>query len=323
MENYQILYPQKIYPLNCAIDEFKEVCKLGDTLFGFCVLNYNNRKFNLYVVYKDRWKFDVELVNNVKKCCKKQNEEWKDFFGVLKSLKNEALNKSIEYFEKINSDTNKISESLEEFHFHFLNIYQSYPIHSDKYFDGIVYRNLRRRPVRLRYATAEVISDLKDTYDNYPWLDIKLLYEDSEKITSFSCQEYGGNGTDIEYKFLQKTRIRKNLKAFESEHTKAEKLYLYYILPIIAGYSHPDHPDNSEKLYDGMYDNSEFLLKPEHVAPYKYILFIPVYDAPIGKKLYGNFFGNITIPFKSKRKRNKFIKKYIKVIEENLFLLIR
>lgn len=324
MENNQILYPQKIYPLNYAIDEFKKVCKLDDDLlFGLCVLNYYNRKFNWHVVHMNRWQFDVDLVNNVKKCREVCDKEWTDFFRVLQSLKNEALKESIEYFDKIKHDTNKTSEFLEEFHFHFLNIYQSYPIYSDKYFDGIVYRNFRREKARLRYATAEVISDLKNTYDIYPWLDIKFFYENGEKITSISCQEYGGNGTDIEYKFLQKIKIRKNLKPFKFEHTHAEKLYLYYILPIIAGYP---HPDNSEKRYDGMYDktiNNKYLLKPKHVVPYKYILFIPVYDVPIGKKLYGNFFGNITIPFKSKSKRRKFIKKHIKVIEESLSLLIR
>lgn len=339
----QKLYPQKIYQVNRAIDEFKKECGLGNQFVGFCALNYYNRKFNWYVVHKDRWDFTPEpcIVNNIKECCKKHNKEWEEFLKEWKSLYNEALRESIEYFDKIISNTNGISESSEEyceaFHFHFLNIYQSYPIYSDKFFDGIIYRNLKKKKKRLKYAIADTLSDsdLKHTYTIYPWLDITFYYEDGEEIRSFSCQECGKEGCDIEIGAdLAVEEIKSKIRILEEfQHTPADKVY-YYLLSIMAGYPHPK-PSNCKGQanskdkpmpYNGKYkndDNDEYLLKQEHIPKTNSLLFIPVYDAPIGKELYGNFFGNITIPFETKDERNMFINNNKDTIENNLFLLIR
>lgn len=339
----QKLYPQKIYQVNRAIDEFKKECGLGNQFIGFCALNYYNRKFNWYVVHKDGWDFTPKsrIVNNIKECCKKHASEWKEFLKELTSLYNEALKESIEYFDKIISNTNGISESseeyyeeyYEEFHFHFLNIYQSYPIYSDKFFDGIIYRNLKKKKKRLKYAIADTLSDsdLKHTCTIYPWIDITFYYEDGEAIRSFSCQEYGKEGCDIEIEIgvnLTAEEIKSKIRILEQfQHTHVDKVYYYYLLPIMAGYPHPNSKEKPMP-YNGKYkndDNDEYLLKQEHIPKTNSLLFIPVYDAPIGKKLYGNFFGNITIPFESGTERNAFVdkedRKNIKVIEENLFLL--
>jgi len=324
MKDKQTLYSQKIYQVNQALDEFKKVCKLGNQFIGFCGLNYYNRKFNWYVV--DRWDFNKNIVNNIKECCMKHNEEWKNYLKELENLKNEALKESIKYFDEIIRSTSGISESSEEycenFHFHFLNIYQSYPIDSDKYFDGIMYRNFRREKGQLRYATGETLSNLQDAHHAYPWLDITLNFKGRKEITSFSCQECGEDEYDIKYespdrKIIVSTKLK---KPPSSAHSQADKLYFYYLLPIVARYN---HPVKKGEWYEGKYNQNDYLLQHDHVAPYKFLLFIPVYDAPICKEPYGNFFGNITIPFDSDRERKAFIDKNINVIEENLFLLIK
>lgn len=335
MNEKQILFAEKIYQINHKFDEFKQKCKFGENPIGFCTLNNHNRKFNWYIVDKERWCFSNKIVGNIKKCCKKEEKIWNSFLTELRQLDNDAINDSIEYFDKFTRSASVNLGDNEEFHFHFLNIYQSYPIHSGKYFDGIVYRNFKKKKKRLINATAELLVDKKATYHVYPWLDITFNYEYSEKekciegiesiesIKRISSQESDSNGCDIVKSEHEVTEMENHFTSNKFTPTNAEQLYYYYLLPIMAGYQHPSH----KKIcpYDGKYMNkNKYLLDHKHIRlKHKFLLFIPVYDAPITEMHFGNFYGNITVFFENANDRDSFLGVYKKKIEENLFLLVR
>ncbi|MGR3174573.1 MAG: hypothetical protein ACUZ8N_08255 [Candidatus Scalindua sp.] len=341
MNNEQKLYYHKIYQKNRLLEEFKQVCGIEKRLVSFNILNFHNRKFNWYVVDNNRWKFDEQIIQNINDCMDSEQlkDERKSFYEKLKKLNIEELVDSIKYFENgERKDGNSSKEEMEDFHFHLLNLYQYYPHEEDDGIDGVVYRNFKNKRERLLYTKGELLTDLEKSFRIYPWINMTFIYKSYEEIQSLSAQEQQSNGAekDIEYTTEETFESKKheiagrtkNKKKVESGDELAKKIYFHYMVPLIVGYSHPDPAKGG--LFDGgkfQDGEKEYLLKAETIRElvnkYKYILCFPVYDTFINKSLYGNFYGNITIPFEFKHDRDVFLKKHKRKIEENLFLLIR
>jgi hypothetical protein len=340
MNNEQRLYHHKIYQKNRLLEEFKRVCGIEKRIVSLSVLNPYNHKFNWLVVDDKRWNFTLDITQNINSCYKSCKNDWRELLKRLKGHKIEELVDSIEYFE--NGERKKVNfaeEERKEFHFHLLNLYQYYPHEEDAGIDGVVYRNFKNKRKRLLYTKGELLTDFKN-FNIYPWINMTFVYEHDVRIRSLSSQEKQSDGKqkDIEYtEATFKSEISKiqennkgNVANAPPKDEDINKVYFNYIAPLISGYPHPDEIKRKEGLlFDGSNKKNKktFLLDNsairELVNKIKYILNFPVYDASIDKNLYGNFYGNVIIPFAFKEDRDDFLKKNQRKIEENLFLLIR
>ncbi len=327
MNDKQKLYPQKIYQVNYVLEEIRKICEIKDQLVGFSILNYFTQKFNNFPIHSDRWEFNGKICNNIIGCLKtkKHKDDWKYLFEHIESVGLEVLQESVDYFKKIMEEKCTLltsEEEYKEFHYHLLNLYQSFPIDSNEYIDGIVFRNFKKKQTRLLYATGELLVEMGKTYNVYPWIDMTFVYESGEKIRSISCQEYGGKDCDMVYiADVTREKIKMTIK---NKVSIKPSVYFDYLLPIFAGYLSPS--GDATLKYDGKHKNT-YLLSKSYIrnllVKIKYILCIPVYNAYIDKRLYGSFYGIFTIPFTFKDDRDEFIKEHKKKIEENLFLLIK
>ena len=329
MNDEQKLYPHKIYQINQKLEELKWICGIKERLFTFSVLNPYSRNFNWLVVNNKRWAFDEEILSNINGCFEKHGELWQNLLKKLKNQNNEVLADSIKYFEVKIKNNNLSENDCEDFHYHLLNLYQYYPHDSDIGIDGVVYRNYINKRKRLLYAKGELITKDMLNFHNYPWIDMVFIFESDIKIRSLSAQErQGGNiKNDVEYTETTYDDKIGYIKENTTEKSFQEEIYSKYIIPLIMGY--PD-PCDSTKLFNGKWRKNgkdEFLIEEELIRKlvneFKYVVCFPVYDAFIDRRLYGNFFGNIIIPFAFKDDRDEFIKEHQKEIEDNLFLLVK
>ncbi len=342
MKNEQRVYHHRIYQKNRLLEEFKRACGIEKSIVSFSILNFHNRKFNWFIVNDKRWDFDQgnrSIIDNINDCYQSCENEWKELLEKLKKLNIEELVDSIKYFENGERENgNSTDETRKDFHFHLLNLYQYYPHDREIGIDGVIYRNFVNKKERLLYAKGELLVDLEKSFHIHPWINMTFNYESDEKIRVLSAQEPQSNGTEKDKEYTtevtfenKKQEIAKltiNEKSAKSEDELGKKIYFHYMLPLIVGYRHPD-PD-IEGIFDGgKLGNGykKYLLKAdtirELVNEYKYILCFPVYDAFIDKRLYGNFYGNVIIPFAFKDDRDEFLEEHQKKIEENLFLLVR
>jgi hypothetical protein len=336
MDNDQRLYFNKIYQINRKLEEFKQVCGIEKKrLVSFNILNPYNRKFNWYVVNNNRWEFDAQIIQNINDCM--DCEQLKPFYEELKKLNIEELVDSIKYFENgERKNGNSSKKKMKDFHFHLLNLYQYYPHQEDGGIDGVVYRNFKSKKKRLLYTKGELLTKYNN-FDIYPWINMTFIYEFEKEIMSLSSQEQQLDGKVQDVEFTKKTfnnEIEKIKSSKPYNFSSRKKVYFNYIVPLIMGYFHPDL--KKEELFDGKRygkKSEKFLLEDDTIKDlikrFKYILCFPVYDAFIGKRLYGNFCGNSTIFFEIEDDRNAFLEKHEKEIEdkkkieENLFLLVR
>jgi hypothetical protein len=337
MNNEQKLYHHKIYQKNRLLEEFKRVCGIEERLVSFSILNPYNRKFNWLVVNDERWEFTPNIIKNINSCYESCNSNWKKLLKKLKEHKIEELVDSIEYFENSErKNVNLTEEERKEFHFHLLNLYQYYPHEEDAGIDGVVYRNFRNKRKRLLYAKGELLMEegFEKKFRIYPWINMTFVYKSGVRIRSLSSQEKQSDGKqkDIEYTETSKEEEIDKIEDMESP-ASSKDVYFNYIIPLIAGYPHPDETKREKGLiFDGSKskdkkENETFLIDDSTIKnlinKFKYILSFPVYDTFIDKTLYGNFFGNITILFAFKDDRDEFLEEHQRKIEENLFLLIK
>lgn len=326
MNNEQKLYHHKIYQRNRLLEEFKQVCGIENEIVSFSILNFHNRSFNWYVVNKNRWVFDEQIILNINHCIRDRQTQWKSLFEKLNKLDIKELTDSIKYFVRERNAINwSDKEARREFHFHLLNLYQYYPHEAHIGIDGVIYRNFVEKGKRLLFAKGELLTDT-DVFKNfnlYPWIKMAFVYESGDKVRSLSAQE---QKQDIKYtEATFKNEIEEIKESSCEKSTSNYKEYFHYLVPLIMGYEHPDDP---KRVFDGVRnEDKKYLLDDkdimELVTNFKYILCFPVYDTFIDKRLYGNFCGNITIPFAFKDDRDEFLKEHQKKIEENLFLLIQ
>lgn len=350
----QKLYPQNIYQINQTHEEFNRICKIKkDQFISFGILDCYTKKFNSLVVDRNRWSFegkDQAIVKNIKECYIDDTYKtlWQNFFTQIERCGIEDKKESIVFFKK--NIGSKAKLDIDAFHFHLLNLYQSYPLDSDENIDGVIFRNFKKfmkKKECLCYAIGKLLNEneYKNTYNDYPWIDMRFVFESGSTVNSFSSQEFAKNkDNDIEYTAENRTekikQIRNNCDIAKNDES-GMKLYRDYIVPIIVGYPHPNH-EHGEYLFNGLwYDKCEkqFLLSADKtkklISKFKFILCIPVYDAFIDKRLYGNFYGNITFAFETVQERNDFIGesmkkggngaeiKRIDIIKENLFLYVK
>ena len=287
-------------------------------------------------------------MNNIKECYINDKTLWENFFSKIEKCGIEDKKESIVYFQE--NIRSAATLNIDDFYFHLLNLYQSYPLNSDENIDGVVFRNFKKFMEKrecLRYAIGELLNEYENTYNDYPWIDMEFVFESGSAVNSFSSQEFAKNkDTDIEYT-TEENRTEKikqigKICDIVKNDEYGMRLYREYIVPIIAGYSHPNSKRH-EDLFDGLWYNDknerQFLLSAdktkELISKFKFILCIPVYDAFVNKRLYGNFFGNITFAFKTEQEMKDFKYecmekrvigaeiKMIDIIKENLFLYVK
>jgi len=141
---------------------------------------------------------------------------------------------------------------------------------------------------------------------------MKFHYGEERCLSIFSSQELkedleAGSGGKNDKPLARMSSL---LSATGCDPSKNEIIYLHYLIPLFAGYPDPDGGD----FFCGKYGENQYLLDPhiikEIIFKYKYLFFIPVYDAYIGDEAYGNIVGNITVPFTTEKKRDEFSLKY-------------
>jgi len=254
---------------------------------------------------KDKW----ELTNGEKDAVLKMVNEnkqnhWESFKQQFKEQDKFALKSVEDAFDVVE----KGSGTLEDFHFALLTLHQFYPVGRKEYIDGIVLRNIERRAEKkggnhkIDYVIAELLIKEEGPYDLFPPAKTKLyqLNNPSPVETKFSSQE-GEIDADTEEELSKPDE--KEMNAF----------FWRYFLPCFA-----DYPDFK---FTKFYPLEE---KKEVFSKFKHILIIPMYDAYIDGEYYGNFFGNLQIPFGGRENLHAFIGKGgHKSLIEHSHLLIR
>ena len=337
MNDEQRLYPHKIYQKNRLLEEFKQMCGVDDKIISFNIIDFYSRRFNWYVVNKERWMFKEQIINNINECISVHSDEWRSFFEERRKQDFKELKDSIEYFGKERKTTNwSDKKNRREFHFHLLNLYQYYPHKAQIGIDGVIYRNFIDQGERLCYAKGELLTDT-DKYGKYyiyPWINMTFVYKSGKNVNSLSAQENllsnKESKNDIEYTTeTDKNEKIKEMQDIETIALSQDKVYFNYLVPLVMGY--PD-PIVDKDIFNGSWkcnQETKYFLDDDTIKTLliklKYIICFPVYDAFVGSRLYGNFYGNVTIFFEKEDERVGFIEDKDKIsrIEESLFLLIR
>lgn len=311
MDFPQSLYSQRIYRINKLIGNLKEVFGLDEYFVGFDTLNYYTLKFNWYAIHQERWRFDTEIVHNIKCCYKNHESKWKSLFSKLKALNQIALNESVRKFE---GEIEEGSPDAERIHYHLTNMYQSYPIDSDKFLDGVIYDNFRRLKKgnnRLTYAKGTFLADDKN-YIIYPPIKFQFFFlngsdvANDESICPQEKHEYASN------------RVHSNAShSPQGAPYDLEDIYFRYIVPLLVGFEDPGQ--QTRRLFNGKVgkkpgcNKDKYLFSTDDIkkgiSGLKCILCIPVYDAVIGNNTYGNLYGNLSIAFSEEDTLNSFIEK--------------
>lgn len=331
MNDEQRLYPHRIYQINQRLEEVKQVCGIEERLVTFSILNSYNRKFNWLVVNKKRWAWGEKILENINGCFSEHEGLWQELLKKLGEKANKILADSIEYFKRKIENKNLSEKDCEDVHYHLLNLYQYYPHDSDIGIDGVIYRNFVNKRKKLLYAKGELLTEGMNNFHIYPWIDMVFIFESGTRLRSISAQEPQGKndtGNDLEYytEAQYKDKIA-TIRGRKPAKASQDKIYFEYIFPLIMGY--PD-PNGSAEPFNGKWEKdgkTKYLIEEEKirelVSEFKYTVCFPVYDAFINKRLYGNFYGNVVIPFAFKEDRDEFIKEYQRKIEDSLFLLIK
>jgi len=302
IEERQQFYPQLIYSINRRLSEIKKICKIEQFILPSLFDPYRKRFYWLFVK-GERWKLTPDEKNHVLEMVKNNKKDWESFKQQFKEQDKFAL-KSVEHAFDV---VEKGSVTLEDFHFALLTLHQFYPVGRKEYIDGIVLRNIERRANeitgnhKIDYVTAELLTERKALYDLFPPAKTKLyqLNNPSPVETKFCSQE---GEIDLDREDLCKPD-KKEMNAF----------FWRYFLPCFAGY--PDF--EFAKFYP-------LEKKKEVFSKFKYILIIPMYDAHIDGEYYGNFCGNLQIPFADEKDLRAFIEEgRHKSLIEHSHLLVR
>lgn len=336
MKDEQKLYPQLIYRINSKLSELKiasgiidgEGNKTVGQIVAPSVFNPYGRNFHWLVVADDKWEFSEGndgWFGNIITHIQENKEKWKEFKKKYATNEDKIEIKSIEdVFEILdntayneNDNEKEKKEKRDKYHHALLTVFQFYPVVSHKYIDGIIYRNLKRLAEKradkalsshkIDYAIANLLIfdenkektfAYKDTYKLYPWAQVK--FQGSNPETKYSCQE---NNSKEEDKYPEDPDIDKNeiaaIPIFPSSSRNrnpavvgTDSFFHNYFLPFFAGYED--------------FKTEAFLeLKPEHFNKFKHIVIVPLYDAYIGGKYYGNLCGTLQIPFKAEEEKNQ------------------
>ncbi len=284
----QKLYSQKIYQINQTIQEFKGICEIDKKQFiNFSILDYYTRKFNSLAIDNRRWSFEEggQEIENIKKCFLDSNhsEFWKDFFGHIEKDEIEAKNESLTYFKENVKPATMLKP--DDFHFHLLNLYQSYSLDQDKNIDGVVFRNFKKfmkERKKLRYAIGEFLNEdqYKNTYNDYPWINMRFVFESAndDDVYTFSSQE---SAIDIPHTKNRDEKTKEIEKHSSNINKNERELYQNYIVPIIVGYRDPNSNDEKD-LFNGCWYNKkgekQYLLSSdkikELIPQFKFWLFV-------------------------------------------------
>jgi hypothetical protein len=318
MSDKQQLYSQRIYKVNIALNEFKQACELEKKVISYNVLNYYNLKNNWAIVSESKWQFNKEIVKNIQAFYQdsEQHYLWKNLFQCLYKLKLNTIDKIINDFKNIIKNHLIASKDYPNIHFQLLNIYHSYPIDL-LYIDGIIFRNLRTVNKKFLYATAKMLTEKEyfDTYNIFPYAKMKFFFEKDDCIIKYCSQEEKKDFTGKRHLLESQTQ-----KEGVTEHA----LFFLYIAPLFIGYS---EPGGGSSEFNGRLGDKKYLFTSDNIresiqAQAKYSLCIPVFDFLKQGKLYGNYYGNLVIPFKKKENMNNFMDKKLDNIFKNLPLLL-
>lgn len=308
MKESQKLYPQLIYRINSKLSEVKKASDIKDKqIIAPSVFNPYGRNFHWLVVADDKWELESQWFNNIKKHITDKSNEWKRFKEKYTTDEDKIESKSIENAFNILGTT----ADKDEYHHALLTIFQFYPVVSHKYIDGIIYRNLERREKdrkdkslpthKIDYAIAKLLIEKNSpkTYKLYPWAKVKFYNGENEE-KRYSCQEnnhpcYPECSPDIAKNGIPEIKNQKHYKGKENckkypltpaDVTK-NSFFHNYFLPFFTG--RPNFKDLS-KFYQ---------LTPKTFTEIENILIIPLYDAYIEGKYYGNLCGTLQIPFET------------------------
>jgi|GEM_PF-3596446 len=329
MNKPQQLYPQLIYRINEKIPELLlmlsesraiEGKSKTDIFVAPSIFNPHARNFHWLMVAKERWELTGKDLKKIKKfitetkqnnLSSKKKKPWDDFKEKYPSLK------TIE-------DTFKDLESSDdpgEYHHALLMALQFYPVKSNKYIDGIIYRNLARQAKerknksssthKIDYAVAELLIDDKKTFKLYPWAKVDFFFCSSSKKTRYSCQEnnhpWYPKVSDMKTKSIpplksehhySKSRPKEYADKKKFPLTPANKIndsfYHNYFLPLFTG--------NKRFKFDNF-----LKLESADFSKFQHLVIIPLYDAYIEGNYYGNLCGTLQIPFKTEDSRKTFI----------------
>ena len=316
MDFPQSLYSQRIYRVNKTIENLKEAFELEKYFVGFDTLNYYTLKFNWYAVDKKRWSFGSDIINNIKDCYDIHKDKWGSLFSQLIGLNRIALNESMGEFK---SEMGKRSLDAKRIHYHLMNMYQSYPIDSDKFLAGVIYRNFKSFRIgnkRLSYAKGTFLTgtEYNGTYTIYPWIRFQFVFRDcsEDEAECFLCCQEKAEDLPLDDCNGGNSKARGKTPGAISDR---ENIYFHYIVPLLVRFKDPVEDSKSFNGKVAKIDGANadrYLFSTEDIkkgiSGFEYILCIPVYDAVIADSMYGNFYGNLTFLFSSNDGLNNFVK---------------
>ncbi len=307
----QKIRPELIYRLNNIVletaKEFQELHKLSVIPIG--IFDFYTRTFHSIPVDKEMWDYTrnlpLESITNLKKLINKDSRyNWEKFKDQLKVTGRylESEKDAAHVLEECPPNPGLIHNAL-------MTLYQSYPIHAERFIDGIVLRNLKRRVEKqyktkkdpsIDYAIAELlineeeVCNLNATFFESPWCKIEFQNKRSKEVR-WSCQEYfkglyPEGEPDLEYPkkhgrqvVLPKISDTIRKKAEEMNIIGDQRQHFYYncFMPFFM-----------YKEQIGKFVTIRQLFKKQ----YKYIIVFPIYDAPLGDKYYGNIICTFQFP---------------------------
>lgn len=282
----QELYPQVIYRINRAIrDVIQHLSSIEPKVskypkvFTVSAIHNNTKSFHWYIMNEHRWRFTQEQVKGIRHCFKNSNTNWTAFFEKLSSLKITSIDESIKEFTLLMSSEASEEKIRADIHFHLLNLYQSFPIPSNLYIDGVFYGKYTKIKKKVKYIEAtRLYGDTQLEYTRYPYIEQTFYFQDG------TLKKYNPEPQETP----EEKRIDVN----------ATNLFEDYITPIFTG---------------ELTDFSKMIDRSHEAKPNANTndLIIPLYDAYIEGKFYGNVFANITLVFDKKSNRNIFIEAFV------------
>ena len=305
MEESQKFYPELIYRINFILKDFaSELPDIGAVLSPN-VFDPYCRRFHWLTVHEDFWWVfeDISFTSFHKNFCSKINENKRSWNAYKRQYYNAGLKEYVDQAFKILEERQNYSPSPDELNRALLTLHQFYPIDPEKYIDGILWRNLKRRSKnkkrshKVDFAEAELLLDLHETYIESPWAKVVFYNEkDNYKEIKYSCQEkFQSKSPSIKFDLdVDKKKSIQELTDSLSYYPdpslrKKNDFYFNFIMRHFFG-------------YPGMRDLSKFFdikaVSKEEI--YQYILVLPIYDAKIGKDYFGNLCCNLQIGFQKK-----------------------
>ncbi len=337
MSREQKLYSELVYRINAALPDvtyklLKKSYMKGSTVTP-SVYDPYSRKFHWLSVHDDRWAFQdpkpdpkmgkdrfEQIRENVRNKIQAKKSEWEHFQQEYKEAGHwESVRDSFDVLGGRSSDP-------EEFHFALLRLHQLYPIDSEKYIDGIVWRNVKRRVKenrknpRIDFAEGRLLFHQFLTYIDSPWAEMGFYhYKEKGKEKKVSCQE----NFPLWHPGEPDVGSESEIPAIRSEITKRYNEGAFQLNPFYSNYimlyfqGHKGRGRALEYLKDFVELKIAGVRKSPHIAIF------PLYDAKIEGSYYGNLLCNLQIAFRKKsnlikmrQDRDKILRNPYTVIEE-------